>query len=411
MKYSIIVPVYNVELYLEECLNSILSQEFPDYEVICINDASTDRSYEILLKYAEKNRQIKVVSNSCNRGPSFSRNVGVDIAEGDYILFVDSDDMLCPNALNILNHTIEDKDVEMVCFRCSVKNEGKVAKEKNALQNEDIIFSDSIQTGQNWFKEMAHKNLFLIYPVAQLYKREFLQSTGLKFYEGILHEDLLYVFSCALAASKIIYIHEYIYIYRKRDNSITSTLNVARLDSLIIILGEVLAKWHTCKLEYGMDEAIFRYINDGLVPYINKMCAYFPEHHKMKIGKTADQFLYDMFRGRLGERFRYVHLNNLEIEQIRKYEKVVVFGAGAVGVELVTCLKSHNVGIDAIAVSDKSINVDKIFGISIYQIEELLDMRDSALFIIAIINRNQEAVFQVLERLGIKNIMRIDTER
>ena len=94
MKFSIIVPVYNVEQYLAECLDSLLSQTYEDYEIICINDASTDKSYDILLEYSDNNKCIKVLNNDSNQGQSYSRNRGIKEAVGEYVLFVDSDDML-----------------------------------------------------------------------------------------------------------------------------------------------------------------------------------------------------------------------------------------------------------------------------------------------------------------------------
>ena len=147
MKFSIIVPVYNVEQYLAECLDSLLSQTYEDYEIICINDASTDKSYDILLEYSDNNKCIKVLNNDSNQGQSYSRNRGIKEAVGEYVLFVDSDDMLCPDALSILNETIEENEVEMVCYRYLVKLEGKVAKEKNTVAYEEIVFDDDIKTG------------------------------------------------------------------------------------------------------------------------------------------------------------------------------------------------------------------------------------------------------------------------
>ena len=89
---SIIVPVYNTEIYLEECLASLASQTLKDIEIICVNDGSTDNSLSILMKYAEKDSRIKVINLSKNSGLSYARNVGISQARSPYITFVDSDD-------------------------------------------------------------------------------------------------------------------------------------------------------------------------------------------------------------------------------------------------------------------------------------------------------------------------------
>lgn len=102
MDLSIIIPVYNVELYIERCINSITSQNIIDYEIICINDGSTDRSLEVLYSLQKNNPKIKVF-NQQNCGLSATRNRGIELSGGKYILFVDSDDYLEENVLNSLS--------------------------------------------------------------------------------------------------------------------------------------------------------------------------------------------------------------------------------------------------------------------------------------------------------------------
>lgn len=410
MKFSIIVPIYNVEQYLAECLESVLNQTFQDFEIICINDASTDKSYEILLQYAKMFCKIKVFNNSCNIGPSASRNKGIDEAKGDYILFLDSDDMLRLDALSILNDAIEKHHVDMVCYRFLVKNEGKKSKEQNTLVNENVIFDGNIKTGQQWFVEMAERKIFFVSASFSLFKKEFLLDNSLRFLNGILYEDVLFTIQFSLVASRMIYIHEFIYIHRRRDFSITTTLSEYHLDSYIIVLGKILALWNVCKLEDGMNNALKQFV-DKISSSIYKLIALFPEHIRMKTGTLADQFLFDLLKGSVREQFYYVDLSDQEFDQIRKYEKVIVFGAGVVATELITCLDNHHINVDAVAVSDKSMNKSEIAGIRIYQIEELIGMREIALVIVGILRHNQAPVFKRLEELGFRNILCIDTDK
>ena len=101
MKLSIIIPVYNVEAYLMRCLNSVLKQDLSqnEYEIICIDDDSCDKSLEILNQYKNKNENIKILVNETNRGQAFSRNRGIEEAKGEYIIFVDADDAIEENKL------------------------------------------------------------------------------------------------------------------------------------------------------------------------------------------------------------------------------------------------------------------------------------------------------------------------
>ena len=111
---SVVVPVYNVEKYLEECLNSLLRQNMDEMEIVCVEDKSTDRSLCILKEYEQKDKRIKIVENKQNGGLAYSRNQVIKIAKGKYIVFVDSDDMLVDNALRELYEYAESNELEEI---------------------------------------------------------------------------------------------------------------------------------------------------------------------------------------------------------------------------------------------------------------------------------------------------------
>ena len=113
MFFSIIIPVYNVEAYLQDCLESVLRQSFPDWEAICVNDGSTDVSLAILEEYAAKDSRFRIFSQ-VNGGLSSARNAGLKVAKGNYVLFLDSDDWLEKNALEVLAGRVDGED--MLCF-------------------------------------------------------------------------------------------------------------------------------------------------------------------------------------------------------------------------------------------------------------------------------------------------------
>ena len=114
VKISVIIPVYNVEPYLPKCLDSILGQTFQDMEVLCVNDCSTDGSLDVLQKYALADSRVKFFNNSHNIGGALSRNVGLDHATGEYVYFMDSDDWLEPNYLEVMLATIERAQTDVV---------------------------------------------------------------------------------------------------------------------------------------------------------------------------------------------------------------------------------------------------------------------------------------------------------
>ena len=119
-KISVIIPVYNTEMFLSECLDSVLHQTFKDFEIICVNDGSSDNSASILKGYAQKDARIKVITQA-NQGLSAARNAGLDVVQGEWICFLDSDDMLPISAIEILYNTAQQTGCKIVASRARLQ--------------------------------------------------------------------------------------------------------------------------------------------------------------------------------------------------------------------------------------------------------------------------------------------------
>lgn len=210
-KISVIVPVYNVEKYAEECIKSIMEQTHKNLEVILINDGSTDSSPEICDKFGAKDTRIKVIHKK-NEGVSRARNLGLQIASGDYIGFVDSDDWLEPNAYETMLRTILSEKSQMcVCTKYIVDNK---------------ILSNSNYSQKKISRVEAMKNLLNYnFPTSLwngLYERDLLENMLLN--EDIHHlEDLEYQFRILTKVDTISICNEAIYNYRQRVGSANHT--------------------------------------------------------------------------------------------------------------------------------------------------------------------------------------------
>ena len=206
MKVSIIVPVYNVEEYLEKCLDSLINQTFKDIEIIIVNDGSPDNSEKIINKYIEKYHNIKYLKKK-NGGLSSARNYGIKHAKGEYILFIDSDDYIENNMTELMyNKIINDNSDIVVCeFNYDFGN-----KKIRSYSNLDYT-SD------------PKKKYLLTPPMAciRMYKKELFND--IKFREGIYYEDLEINPKMVLYAKKISFLDEALYNYVIRDNSIMRT--------------------------------------------------------------------------------------------------------------------------------------------------------------------------------------------
>lgn len=214
-KISIIVPVYNIENYLKNCIDSILNQTFKDFELILVNDGSTDGSLDICEDYKSIDNRIKIV-NKKNGGISSARNAGLDVSIGEYIGFIDSDDYIHPQMYEILyNEIIKNKSDISMCDFERVYEFDKNLLESNFVSSYEI----EILNNEEALYELAEKN-GVTYVVAwnKLYKRELFKNV--KFKEGIIHEDEYIIHRLLYQVNKLVYVKEKLYFYLQRKGSI-----------------------------------------------------------------------------------------------------------------------------------------------------------------------------------------------
>lgn len=234
-KVSIIVPVYNVEKYLEDCLKSIVNQIYRNIEVIIINDGSTDNSYKIIQKYKEKYNFIKVITQK-NKGISESRNIGLKNAIGEFVLFVDSDDYLDSECIESAVSKINKDNSEMVIFNFTRVYDADISGEnENVSLNLD---EEKVYSGK-YIAIMMLKNLTQGYVWNKLFKRENLLSNNFKFEKGRTIEDIYPVFKEIINYEKVSYIPEYNYKYRQRKGSAIHTFNKSAKDDYVYAIDMV----------------------------------------------------------------------------------------------------------------------------------------------------------------------------
>lgn len=221
-KISIIIPVYNVEKYLRECLDSVINQTLNEIEIICINDGSTDGSLEILKEYKKRDRRIKVLSQE-NKGLSATRNVGIKLSQGEYINFLDSDDLLELNTMELLYQKAKRHNLDVLYFDAKVFFESDDLAHKHkgyinyyARKNQE----DDVKNGISYFSALMRDKMYCSSAALQIINRHYLEKINLFFHEGIYHEDELYTLKSMLPANRVSHLHKELYIRRIRDDSI-----------------------------------------------------------------------------------------------------------------------------------------------------------------------------------------------
>lgn len=221
---SVIVPVYNVEKYLEECLDSIQNQIYTDIEVILVNDGSTDNSEVICEKYCEQDKRFKLI-NQKNQGQSSARNVGVEASTGEFIAFVDSDDIIKINYLEkLMQYMIEDIDIVESNFTVS-KKDFFIETSKETM----ILFEGNSQEAVKIFPN----HVLSVNPVTKLYRRSIVEAVP--YLEGLIFEDIYSGIGMLKYIRKIIKIDYVGYYYRQHQSStMHRTFTEKNLDVFIV---------------------------------------------------------------------------------------------------------------------------------------------------------------------------------
>lgn len=263
MKFSVILPIYNVEKYLQKCVDSILMQTFSDYEIILVDDGSKDGSPDLCDKLAQEHDCIKVIHKE-NGGLSDARNFGTKVAAGEYIVYIDSDDFLiredfleklsekAQNGTDLIFYKYQKYfDTTKTFEECkftymAAKNEKTYAEKINALVKADAFY------GMAWIKAI---------------RRELIDKNQIEFEVGLLGEDMdwnYHIINCSNSAE---FIDESFIAYRQRDGSITSTHKLKNLTDFIYIL----EKWSDKITEQTNDEKLKKALYGSLAKYYSNL--------------------------------------------------------------------------------------------------------------------------------------------
>ena len=265
MLISIIIPIYNVEKYLNRCLDSVMKQSFQDIEIILVNDGSTDNSDNIIKSYLFDER-IKYIYQK-NKGLSEARNTGLNIASGEYVLFLDSDDSIEPNTCYELSQVIERFEVDIVVF-------GRyLIKDCIEKVRDPAYWGNNLLDGKEYLVQAKLNNRFSASACNRLYKLSFLRQRGLNFKSGIVYEDLLFNFQCMIQGARVYVLNELLYnYYIGRNDSIINTIKEKDLDmvhnlKMVSILYEMGMSYEADQLLENLEKYMRRSQNYVLEEY------------------------------------------------------------------------------------------------------------------------------------------------
>ncbi|CAK7057076.1 MAG: hypothetical protein MEEGG_00926 [Eggerthella lenta] len=215
---SVIVPMYNVRPYIGQCIESLQRQTFPDFEAICIDDGSTDDTLSFARGAVKGDERFSFISQA-NAGQSAARNVGIDRAVGTYLLFLDSDDYYEEHALQALYDRAERDGLDDLFFsaRSEYENARMRGRYRDDYDNREDIRDN--MTGRELLVRFAETDSFCVSPAMQFIRRDFLEASGIRFPEGIVHEDNLFTCMVLAYAQRAGFLNEPLYVRRVRPGS------------------------------------------------------------------------------------------------------------------------------------------------------------------------------------------------
>lgn len=401
IKVSVIIPVYNSKLYLRECIESVISQTLDNYEIICVDDASSDGSNEILSEYEMSHSNLQVVRLEDNHGQAFARNIGIEKSKGKYIYFIDSDDSLVnDNVLKYLYDTAIGDATDCVLFDANIVYDNDSYKKQ--WKNSTIIsdrFPEGIYTGAKCYQKMLTYLSSAVW--RQFWKKDNIVNSKYGYFDAETSpvEDLLFTFRNIMNASKVSYVHKRLYNYRVRDNSsMTKKFDVQ--------LYRAYSKCYVEALKFLRDE--IHDIRQTLIPYFlyikRRIKSYYTELFRMKqFEDMINSKLLDDFYFRLMLQDEYPFIDRFptcdEFKKMDSVDMVVVYGGGRSAADIYRFLNDCEVNNVVLAVDEGNENhyTDK------YSLKEINEFNSNVVIVLGAPLKYQEEMIKELKIYGFDN--------
>ena len=346
-KVSIIVPIYNVESYIGECLDSLVRQTIKELEFICIDDGSEDNSYKILEQYAKQDARFIVLKQN-REGQGIGRNKCIELAKGEYIAFVDPDDKLELNAMEKLYNFAKEKNAEVVQFDYMIFGESTKNKKNSFIKKYCKEFKFNLQKKDvfNW-RDLKNEKLLVnvdYHVWSRFYKTSFVKDNKLQFAPTTNGEDHLFIIGMLFNASKIHFLNESFYWYRlragsmvntKSDNNFCAFTNLELAEKylqekgLLPELDLILSRYKTQKLLWHMnqilDASIPRYIEQVKNYLSSEEYGYFDKMLKTPKNSFSEQ-LFSLKNERIeGVKYKYLTILGFKFQIAPKQLRHVFF--------------------------------------------------------------------------------------
>lgn len=407
IKVSVIVPVYNAEKYLKDCLESLINQTLKDIEIICINDDSTDYSSRIIKEYQEKDRRVKVICNENNIGAAESRNKGISIAAGKYIQFVDADDYLELNSLEKMYVMAENLQLDM-CY-LGMQFEPESILEEQSLQQSIIGKYEGIFCGKKLIRLFTENKEFFLYLCSVFYRSSFIQENELRYKKLIVGEGGNYILRALCLAERVAVCMDKLYHYRINAASVTHGENAKEE----LLLGQIVQ--YIDVLQYFTNhedaeelelflEVQYRKIAGG----IQSLSSHGEEEIECRLETNYAKHIFHMLQQK--NNVYGIKFDDEILLRIRKKQKVIIYGAGYATKEMLELMQKYEIEIMGFAVTKRKKETMSVFGHHIYEIEELLPYKNAAIILVAANKKFNHEIKNTLDKYGFSDYIFLNVE-
>ena len=411
---SVLIPVYNAAPYLRACLLSVLSQDFTDYEIICVDDGSTDGSGQILAGFERMDPRIRVLTHPRNKGQSAARNLALSEARGRYVYMLDADDLIVQGALGRLLSLCLREEPDVLGF----ENRQFSDDPAFARDAEAPLFTyrgaEGTYSGRDAFILCAGRDMLSPSVPTFLLRRAYIEETGLRFTEGILHEDIGFIFEMLTRARRVTLLHEACFLRRFRPGStVTSGFSVRNAEGYLKSWQKVRELRPLLRELYGDDpvfQAALRKWSRDVLGRIRTLYGTAEEELYRQDGGTVDEataLLFDMLRETTTGRARAADI--LGTDFCRKLEEagaVYICGTGQYACRLTDALSALDVEIRGVIALKEDLRGRRTFrGFRLYLPEEVPDRALPC--VIALSHYNEERYREALTRCGFETILSV----
>lgn len=402
---SVIIPVYNTAPWLEECLNSVMNQTFRDMEIICVNDASTDASSDILAAFAQKDGRIRIITLEKNSGQASARNIGLEKAAGEYIYFLDSDDSITLDALERLYRLSMAQKLDIVYFDANPLFDSKELEKSFStylFYRDRANYLDKVYSGPELMESFLANDEWSCSVPRQFYSAAFLKNNNLKFFDGILHEDELFSFQCVLLAQKTSFIPDRLFNRRFRAGS--------------TMTGEKSAR-HFCGLFtaayymnlYARQNGFYNsLVRSFLAKMNNRAIALFETYRTeicSEIIKLQNKELlnaYYLFEALQDSYCAYGEVSDGLVNLLQQHERVFIYGAGVIAKSVCRGLAKREIPVSGFVVTSCEGNPPVLEGRHVYDVNAFAALQNlNKTIVVVAVKSGREEIRTLLEQIPV----------